>query len=437
MKIQSFKTILRIEEDFKTVSTKFINSGATPDEVNSYIDKFKTLSKNQRISGEEKNIDIWGKKSFDEFKSFVDSKESEITKSGKAKDPGKVLDITTPEQRSAGWRIIIPVNKEASCYEGRGTDWCVSKQNQEYYEDYFLDRNIILIFCLNDKKEKWAIALKIKKTDFDYSYSYEFFDSADNELNKDQFEEKTGLDIKEIADNAHDSEVGQERKEFSKVSVRNRIAAAKQRDPKLEKEILVSGNTKWVYDYAVNVIKGPWPEGENLISKDPERSYDYAKNVIKGRFPEGEDAIAKDGRIAFLYARDIIKGPFPKGEDMIAKSSNLAYFYAKTILKGRFPKGEEIISQYYDYSYDYAKYIIKGRFPKGEDVISQNSEYAYEYARDIIKGIFPKGEDAIAKDAQYSLLYATEILKGQFPKGEAAMSKNPLFNRLYKELLNK
>jgi hypothetical protein len=331
MKIQSFKSIIRVEEDFKTVTKFFIDSGATPDEVNLYIDRFKTLSKNQRISGEEKNIDTWGKKSFDEFKSFVDSKESEITKSGKAKDPGKVLDITTPEQKAAGWRIIIPVNKEASCYEGRGTDWCVSKQNQEHYEDYFLDKNIIMIFCLNDKREKWAIALKIKKINYySYSYLYEFFDNKNKPLTKEVFEEKTGLDVEEIADNAHDSEVEAERKEFSKISLRSRFADVikrGERDSQIEKELIVSRNLEWIYEYAKNVIRGRWPEAEGIISKSTEYSYYYARDVIGGPFPKGEDAIAKDVQYSLLYATEILKGRFPKGEPTIEKDywSNITY----------------------------------------------------------------------------------------------------------------
>lgn len=51
-----------------------------------------------------------------------------------------------------------------------------------------------------------------------------------------------------------------------------------------------------------------------------------------------EDAIAKDSKYAYQYANDIIKGPFPKGEDSIATDSDYAYSYAEDVLKGPFPK---------------------------------------------------------------------------------------------------
>ena len=65
---------------------------------------------------------------------------------------------------------------------------------------------------------------------------------------------------------------------------------------------------------------------------------------------------------AFNYARDIIQGPFPKGEEEIAKDASYAYFYACYALEGPFPKGEAAIAEDEKYSKKYAKDVLKKDF---------------------------------------------------------------------------
>lgn len=377
-----FKSILKIEEDFKTVKQKFISSDESEEDIDNYMNKFRTLSANQRLSGDEKNIDVWGKRSFTDFKEFIKNKETEVTKSGKKKDRGESLDITTPKQQAAGWRIIIPVNKESSCYEGRGTDWCVSKDNHEYYEEYFLDDKVTLIFCLNDKKEKWAIA-------FYPNNSLDLFDINDKEITKDEFEEKTGLNIKEITDNALkiNSKIKSKRKDFSKV-----------RFTKISSDPFVA------YNYAINK-NAPFPEGEDAIAKNANTAYNYSAFILGKRFPKGEDAISKDTSIAYKYAYEVLRSRFPKGEDAISKDANTSYNYAAYILTKPFPKGEDVIAKNNIIALSYSKYLLKKPFPKGEDAIASDAESAYQYAKDVLKKPFPKGEDAIAKNEMYSALY--------------------------------
>ena len=74
----------------------------------------------------------------------------------------------------------------------------------------------------------------------------------------------------------------------------------------------------------------------SLELTDPHWAYDYAMDVIEGPFPEGEAAIATDTRWSYYYARDIIEGPFPKGEAAIATNPEYAYKYALQVIKGRF-----------------------------------------------------------------------------------------------------
>jgi len=91
------------------------------------------------------------------------------------------------------------------------------------------------------------------------------------------------------------------------------------------------------------------PELEEIIAKSPGRSagmaYLYAVNVIKGRWPEAEDVIAKESYTSYIYARDVIGDRFPEGEEKIKQHPKYAYLYAKDVIGGRWPEGEEAIKR--------------------------------------------------------------------------------------------
>ena len=193
----SFKSF--IDEDYKTTAVKFVASGIDKAQVDDYIKKFKELSDKQKLAGDEKNIDFWAKKTFSEFTDFVDTKEKEVADTAKEKankkNPGTLFDITTPEQRSAGWNIIIPLDKESSCYSGSGTDWCVTKREHDYFNKYFYEANSNLIFCLNDKKEKWAIEIQ---SNGNRQTAIIFYDINDKQISESEFEKQTKLKFADI-----------------------------------------------------------------------------------------------------------------------------------------------------------------------------------------------------------------------------------------------
>ena len=185
-------------EDYKTTAVKFVASGIDKAQVDVYINKFRELSIRQKLAGEEKNIDFWSKKTFSEFKEFVDAKETEVTdaanQKAEKKNPGKSEDITTPEQRSAGWNIIIPLDKAASVFYGNldcMSDWCVAKREHDHFNQYFHDDNSNLIFCLNDKQEKWAIEIQSDGSTI-------IWDIKNNIISKSEFEKQTQLNFADI-----------------------------------------------------------------------------------------------------------------------------------------------------------------------------------------------------------------------------------------------
>jgi lambda repressor-like predicted transcriptional regulator len=112
------------------------------------------------------------------------------------------------------------------------------------------------------------------------------------------------------------------------------------------------------YRYAKEIARGKVKdEWEEIIIQDPYASFDYAYNVLKGPFPKGEEVIAQNPHSALNYSLYVLKGPFPKGENAIAKEVLQALSYAREILKDRFKKGEETIIKDKYYLNEYVKFL--------------------------------------------------------------------------------
>ena len=403
-----------ITEDFKSVTKKFIDAGADSAEVKEYIAQFKALGTklNNITDPADKNIDVWGKRPFADFKKFVTDVGTAVTKSSQKKDSGTIIDLTTPAQRAAGWNIIIPTNKSASCYHGTGTDWCVSKPNQDHFEEYFLKNNVTLIFCLNAQQEKWAIAGHAKLRD-----KSEFFNAKDESLTQQKFDSATGLNSAEIIQSAL-SHAGVEpaRAAAKLTSIPYLIKQLRSPDPALERQILVSKNAEWAYKYARNVLKAPWPAVEPVIAQNAEWALYYALNVLNAPWPAAEPVIAQNAQWAFWYALGVLEAPFPAGEPVIAQNDKWAFWYAQDVLKKRFPAGEPVIAQNAEWAYKYALDVLKKRFPAAEPAIARDARSAYYYARYVLKAPWPAAEPVIAQNAQWAFWYALGVLKDPKPK---------------------
>jgi len=84
------------------------------------------------------------------------------------------------------------------------------------------------------------------------------------------------------------------------------------RNADFEKKLLSSthNQSKAVW-YAVNVLKGRWPEMEEKIKKSPKWSVAYARDVLKGRWEEAEKYISKKDNYLAQYGIEVIKGKLP------------------------------------------------------------------------------------------------------------------------------
>jgi hypothetical protein len=253
------------------------------------------------------------------------------------------------------------------------------------------------------------------------------------------------------------------------------------KDPILLK--VVAKDRVYAYEYARNILKGPFPLGEPAIATDGGLSYLYAKIILKGPFPLGEPEMAKYASTACWYADEVLGGPFPSGEPAIYQNSYYKSEYERKVLKDRpwtgldqkvdeaidlkslvsdptklktykthispeeaytrLKKGEtdeyliNAVAKDPREAYYYANFILDSRFLLGEPAIAKKSYFAYHYARDVLKGPFPLGEPEIAKDPDWSFFYARNILEGPFPLGEPAIAKDPQHAYYYAtEILN-
>ena len=188
------------------------------------------------------------------------------------------------------------------------------------------------------------------------------------------------------------------------------------------------------FQYARDVLQGPFPKGEAAIATDGLFSMWYATQVLHGRFLKGEPAIIAGPVNHLADYIDGIDEPFPPGEHVVAKKADTAFAYAKHNLKGPFLEGEAVIITSPETALRYAKEVLKGPFPKGEHIISTFATSAYEYA-DFLNQKFTMGEDAIISNVETAFNYAKTVIRGPWPKGEYKINKSDKHKFAY-ELVN-
>lgn len=90
-------------------------------------------------------------------------------------------------------------------------------------------------------------------------------------------------------------------------------------------------------NYAVHILKKPFPEGEALIATSVDNAYRYAAGLLKSPFPLGEAVISTDAEYSYYYATQVLQAPFPLGEAAIAKD---AHYFKK--YKELFPESQVV-----------------------------------------------------------------------------------------------
>ena len=124
----------------------------TESEINKYITIFNNMKNSFNLDKNEKDISIWYKKPFNDFKSFIDKKQNDIDIKLKAKGKVKNKDEIKQIYKNSKVTVYIPETKEAMCELGSGTPWCISKPNQKHYEKMIKDGDKIFVIVQNTPK---------------------------------------------------------------------------------------------------------------------------------------------------------------------------------------------------------------------------------------------------------------------------------------------
>jgi hypothetical protein len=303
-----------INEGYPEAQKEFAQVSGDPATAAQLITQFRTLVSKNQVKGNERNIDWWRKQGWEPFSKFVSQKSQQPTKTQvkRQKVAGRSITIMENDQ----WLVVIPLDKEASCFHGKNSDWCTTKQFQPYFEQYFYNREVTLIYCLQKQTGgMWALAAHRK-----LEGKWEIFDQNDRSITDAEFNRQTGLDAKQIVDVAL-SDVHQPEVQKSRVGYRNSIEKtqnlmaqyrysehANGRSPELEQELLYNKDPESCYEY---MLWYATPAGQN-------RATPYS--IDSSNFPE---AIAIAGIQHDVGAVSVFKNPTERMQMAVIQEDSL------------------------------------------------------------------------------------------------------------------
>jgi len=251
--------IIHLFEGYKEAEADFVKF-ADVNSVKKAIEDYKLLVNKNQFQGQERNIDFWRKQGWDAFVQRVQMVAAQPTKTQikRKQVVGKSIFVNETDE----WLIVVPLDKDASCFHGRKTQWCTTVPTASHFENYFYDRSIMLIYCINKETgSKWAIATH---TDLD---EVEMFDQDDRALSGGEFRSATGLDPDEIVKQAMD--VAHPHAEVERGSYKSTVAELTQlyqnnrfrpRTKSVEDMLLKTKHTKLIRYYLQANGKDNYPD---------------------------------------------------------------------------------------------------------------------------------------------------------------------------------
>jgi len=145
--------------DFKAVEKKFEKQGVEKELIKEYLDLFRKLRDQQKLKGDDKNIDNWGKKDFEEFEKFLDEKSEEKKHICQLKE----MEGADLVAENDDWLVYNIKDYEASKRYGEGTSWCITQER--WWNKY--QRRINFYFIISkklDQSNKWfKIAVQVPR----------------------------------------------------------------------------------------------------------------------------------------------------------------------------------------------------------------------------------------------------------------------------------
>jgi len=296
--------IIHLFEGYKEAEADFIKF-ADVNSVRKTIADYKLLVNKNQFQGQERNIDFWRKQGWEAFAQRVQMTLSQPTKTQikRKQVVGKSIFVNETDT----WLIVVPLDKTASCFYGKNTSWCTTVPTASHFENYFYDRSVMLIYCINKETgDKWAIATH---TDLN---EIEMFDQNDSAISGGAFRSATGLDPDEIVKQSMDvayphAEV--ERKDYKfmvdKLTQLYQDHRFSPRSKSIEDMLLHTKHTKLTRYYLNANDKGEYPDALVLAAiQDDDHSARYFTYQMNPSASFIKSAIRLNSKIA-RYVPDL------------------------------------------------------------------------------------------------------------------------------------
>jgi hypothetical protein len=454
-----------IIEGYKEAVTDF-SQVADPQQVNTAINTYKVLVNKNQVSGLERNIDHWRKQGWAAFTTFVNNAAQSPTKTQlkRKKIVGKSINLVD----DANWLVVIPLDKEASCFHGKDSDWCTTKTNQPQFEQYFYRNDVILIYCLNKQTGgMWAIAghKDLSKV--------ELFDQQDHTLTQEQFARQTGLSPMQLVQQAigsHEGTLVASRKEYKTAAeyTKAQLPTVTARNLEIEKALIYmkdnyesSMYVSKLIEKGVDVSQLPIGIVTQAVTSQPRllKSFSNVPDKLKldivtangtsiqyidNQTPKLIDAALKNEGRAVEFIKNIdydtaIKYPkvaayiavkdkklIPEAEATILTDPAAIRYYL-IIRNGPWPEAEPEILKDPGMIVRYVQGNGNTPWPKGEDALldlaEKDKDHIYtliQYAK-AVKQRWRDAEPLIEKDPESAADYAVKILRKRWPAIEDAL----------------
>jgi hypothetical protein len=147
-------------------------------EVDRVVDIFKDLVNKNQINAPENDIGFWSRKQFWEFREFVTKIYDTYQKLIPLKKTASSSDYPILYQNDQ-ITIYGILSKAAACKLGSDSPWCISKQNQHYYE-WHVDHGYKMIMCVPDDRES-------KITYIENQWKFSIWDMNNKSISKNDF----------------------------------------------------------------------------------------------------------------------------------------------------------------------------------------------------------------------------------------------------------
>jgi len=359
--------IIHLFEGYKEAEADFIKV-ADVNSVKKAIADYKLLVNKNQFQGQERNIDFWRKQGWDAFVQRVQMVAAQPTKTQikRKQVVGKSIFVNETDE----WLIVVPLDKDASCFHGRKTQWCTTVPTASHFEHYFYDQYVMLIYCINKETgNKWAIAAH---PNIDEN---EIFDQDDNSISGGAFQSATGLDHLEIVKQSMKTaypRAAAERTDYksivSKLTQLYQNGRFRPRTKSIEDMLLHTKHTKLIRYYLQANGKDKYPDaialaaiagdidGINYFRYQENPSASFIKSAIKI-----DPSIAK-------FIPDLDESTQLQ---LIGRSiENIVYIQNPT---------EKVQLEVLDIDPEYLKHI-RGVTPKAEEFAIEKDPYVIEFA---------------------------------------------------------